>query len=271
MMNIGKTRLALLSTVSIAAFENRAGWKLDADGKIEMRNGNPVWIDANGGEAEMGGDTISRLNGEAKTLRTRAENAEKALKPFEGLEAEAARKALETVSKIDAKTLIDAGEVDKVRNTIKSEYDTQIGERDKKYSDLESRYNRKLVDDVFNTDFMANVAMPRDFFVAAMRDHFKVEDGGVKAYDRNGNPLMSKRKVGEYADTSEALELLVDMHPQKETILRANPGGGSGNGGGGGARGGGRFISRSDFDKLNPAQQAETAAKQSTGEITITD
>ena len=130
-----------------------------------------------------------------------------------------------------------------------------------------------LIDGVFkgNTFINENVAMPADFFQAAMRNQFKVEDGKVVAYDRTGNRLMSKKSVGEYASADEALELLVDMHPQKDTILRAPTAGGSGGGGGGGQRGSGRVLRRADFDQLSPQQQAETAGLVRNGEATLVD
>ena len=113
--------------------------------------------------------------------------------------------------------------------------------------------------------------MPTDFFEAAMRQNFKVENGEVVAYDRSGNRLMSKKSVGVYADPNEALEILVETHPQRDTILRAPTGGGSGNDGGGGGRGRGRIIKRDEFDKLTPIQQAESAALAGKGELQIVD
>jgi len=79
---------------------------------------------------------------------------------------------------------------------------------------------------------------------------------------------MSKKNAGEFADPNEALELLVEMHPQKDTILKASGAGGSGNNGGGGARGAGRTMKRDDFLALSPADQSTIATK---GETQIVD
>ena len=268
-----------VSLLAIAAFDSgKAGWKKNDDGTIAAdADGNPIVINASGAEQSVKHDTVLTTNAEARTHRTAREAAENALKAYEVngklLDPAIAIKAVDTMRNIDAKTLVDAGEIDKVRDTIKAEYAQQIGERDNKINDLTGRIDGMLIDGVFkgNTFINENVAMPADFFQAAMRNQFKVEDGKVVAYDRTGNRLMSKKSVGEYASADEALELLVDMHPQKDTILRAPTAGGSGGGGGGGQRGSGRVIRRADFDQLSPQQQAETAGLVRNGEATLVD
>jgi hypothetical protein len=259
--------------LSSAAYENKGGWKLDADGKIEMKDGNPVWVDANGGEAVLDRDTISRLNGEAKKLRERAEAAETTVKKFEGLDPDKARSALDTLGKIDQKKLIDAGEVDKVRETIKAEFTGLIAEKDKAINEARSALDTERVNNLFAaSEFIRDrIAVPRDMFEATFRSNFKVEDGKIIAYDKAGNRLMSKAKIGEYADTSEALELLVEAHPQKDVILKANSGQGSGSGGGGGNRGGGRVIKRADFEALPGNKQAEISQSVLKGEMQLVD
>lgn len=263
-------RYTMLFTATALA---NAGWKLDADGKIEMKDGNPVWIDANGGESVMNGDTITRLNGEAKTLRTRAEAAEAKVATYKDIDPDQARKAMETVSKIDAKTLIDAGKVDEVKNQITQQFTTQLQEKDTALKQLQSSFDNERINNLFaGSDFIRErVAVPRDMFEATFRNNFKIEDGKPAAFDRAGNRIMSKKNIGEYADPSEALELLVESHPQKDVILKADGGTGTGSGGGGGTRGGGRVVKRSDFDKMPPHQQAEVAAKAGTGELQISD
>ncbi len=265
----------LLSTVAIlsfAAFDNKTAWKLNEAGAIEMKDGNPVYLDANGKEMVIDQNTIGRLNGEAKGHRESKEAAEAKLKAFEGLDAEAARKALDTVSKINAKTLIDAGEVDKVRAEIGGQFTKQLTEKDAALSTLQQKIDAMHVGNVFaNSEFLRDsIAVPRDMFEAFFRSNFKVEDGKVVAYDKAGNRLMSKTKAGEYAESDEVLQLLVEMHPQKDTILKADLGKGSGSGGGGGSKGGGRVMKRSDFEQLPPTKQSEIAAKVRTGEMQLT-
>ena len=270
--------MKLINTIGflalLGAYDNGApGWKLDSDGHMVLKDGNPVYVDVNGREQTVGGDTISNLRKEAQTNRERAESAETKLKVFDGLDPEIARKAVETVGKIDAKKLIDAGEVDKVRDQIKTEFTKQIEEKDKGMQSLQSRIDNMLVDGIFsNSNFVReNIAVPSDMFQSYFRNNFKVEDGKITAYGKDGNRLLSKAKAGEYADAEEALQILVESHPQKDVILKANLGTGTGSSGGGGSRGTGRVIKRGEFDKLGPVQKAEISKKVSAGEMTLTD
>lgn len=269
-MIVKQTFLTLFS--SVAAFAN-PGWKLDADGKIEMKDGNPVWIDANGGEGVMNGDTINRLNGEAKKLRERAEAAENKLQSFDGLDASKAREALEKLKDIDTSKLIDSGKLDAAKEEIRKEYEIKLGEEKKARDTLQSKYDGERINNLFGaSDFIRDrVAVPRDMFEATFRNNFKIEDDKIVAYGRDGNRLMSKKNIGDYADASEAIELLVETHPHKDTILRADAGNGSGSNGGGGGRGTGRTVNRADFEKASPVQQAAYAASAAKGEIQIID
>lgn len=264
----------LLMTLLAATAFNNAGWKMDADGKIELKDGNPIWVDANGGEGVINGDTIRNLNGEAKTLRTRAEAAEAKAKAFEGLDAAAAKEAIDKLSKIDQAKLIDAGKVDEVKAQITAQYTTQLAEKDKALSALQTSYDTERINNLFSgSDFIRErVAMPRDFFEANFRNNFKIEqDGKIAAYDKSGNRVMSEKNIGDFADPNEALELLVNRHPQKDAILKADTGNGTGNGGNGGTRGQGRFMKRSEFDKLDPVKQSEAAGRMGKGELQIVD
>lgn len=264
----------LLRTVFAVSFApGEAGWKKDADGNLILDNGNPVYVTADGREMVTESGTIARLNGEAKTQRERAEAAEKAFEPFKGLDADKARKAVETVSKIDAKTLIDAGEVDRVRDEIGKTYTAQISERDNKIAELTGTVDTMNIDKAFSSSkFVADrVAVPLDMFQDRFAKNFKREEGKLVPYDATGSKIFSAKRAGEIADFDEAVEILVNAYPYKDSILKAPDAGGSGNNGNGGGRGNGRFISRGDFEKLTPAEQAATAAKAGTGEISITD
>jgi hypothetical protein len=262
-----------IAALLLATAYNNAGWKLDADGKIVMKDGNPVWVDANGGEAILDGGTITRLNGEAKTLRERAEKAETKLTTFKDIDPDKARQALETLGKIDQKTLIDAGKVDEVRQQITTQFTAQLAEKDNALKALQTNFDNAQINSLFaGSDFIRErVAVPRDMFEATFKNNFKMEDGKPVAYGKDGNRLMSKAKIGEFADAAEALELLVDQHPQKDVILKASGGTGTGNNGNTGGRGGGKTMKRAEFDQLQGHQQAEVAAKARAGEMQIVD
>lgn len=265
--------LSLLLT-SAAAFDNGAqGWKKDDNGNLVLKDGNPVYLDNSGRELVVEQGTITRLNNEAREHRQAKEDAEKKLKAFGDLDPTEAKKAIETVGKLDAKQLIEAGKVDEVKQQITQQFTEQLKEKDTAVNTLQNQINNMLIDGIFsNSDFVRNnIAVPQDMFQASFRNNFKVEDGKVVAVGKDGNRLYSKTRAGEYADAEEALQLLVESHPQKDVILKANTGSGSGNQGGGGNRGTGRNIKRAEFEKMTPVQQAEISSKVRSGEMSLTE
>lgn len=269
----------LFTTTAIAfnfpvAFENKDGWKKDADGNFVLsENGDPIWQKADGSEQAVQGSTISRLNGEAKTYREEKEAAIARLKDFEGIDAKAARDAFDKLSKIDQKKLIDAGEVEKVREEIGKGFQTQISEKDQAINTLQNQLNNLTLDNAFSTSkfIQEKVAVPPDMFAKTFKENFKVEGGKVVPYDASGNKVYSKKHMGEIADLDEAFEIIVQGYAYKDQILKADNHQGTGNNGGGGGRGAGRTIKRADFATLNPSQQQEASQLMQKGELNIVD
>lgn len=225
--------------------------KLDENGHAVLQDGKPVYVHDDGKEiafdaaATVG--TITRLNGEAKSHRERAEAAEAKYKPFEGIEdAGAARKALETVANLDSKKLIDAGEVDKVKAEISKAFQAQLDEASTKSQTLEQQlYGEKIGGSFARSKLIAEkLAVPADMVQATFGSAFKIEEGKVVAYDSHGQKIFSRARPGEIADFDEALETLVEQYPHKEHILKgsgANGGGAGGSGGGSGGKPSGNF------------------------------
>jgi len=261
-----------LAILSATAFNN-AGWKMDADGKIETKDGNPVWLDANGGESVMKGDSIARLNSEAKTLREGKEAAEAKLKTFDGVDPVKAKEAVDKLAQIDQGQLIAAGKVDEVKQQITAQFTAQIAERDKALNDMKSQYDNTVIANVFaGSQFIReNIAVPVDMFEATFKNNFKIEDGKISAYDRSGNRLMSKKNIGDYAEPDEAFSMLVEAHPQRDTILKASGNSGTNNDGKGGNNGRVATMRRSEFEALPANKQSEAAGKMGKGEIQIVD
>ncbi|WP_331693502.1 DUF6651 domain-containing protein [Pandoraea sputorum] len=256
-------------------------FKFDADGKIVTQDVNgqqlPVFINASGGEAPFDADAtlgnISRLNSEAKSHRERAEKAENTLKTFDGIsDPAAAIAALETIKNLNDKKLVDAGEVQKVKDqaiaSVRAEFDPIVKERDSLKTAL---FDEKIGGAFARSAFIGEkVAIPVDFVQATFGKHFTVEDGKVIAKDASGTQLFSRTRHGEPADFEEALAILIDAHPQRDSILKGSgaSGGGAHGGGNGGGGGGKRTITRAQFDSMGQAEQA-AAARDSN--VTITD
>lgn len=248
-------------------------WKLDENGSIVVKDGNPVYVDTNGDEKTVAVDTISRLNGEAKAHREAKEAALEKLKLYEGIDPEKAREALSKVSKYEQQMKLDEGKLDEVKTAITNQFQTQLEEKTKSLEELQTRYDNMLVSSVFsNSDFIReNVAIPRDMFEATFRKNFKIENGTVAVYDNNGNRLYSKTRSGEPATPDEGLQMLIESRPDKDFILKAAAHSGSGNDGRGGGNGGGRYLKRSDFEKSSPAERLKFAEKIQKGEMQLTE
>lgn len=239
------------------------------DGKTfaEVQDGKPVYTDAEGKAVAFDApgtvQTISRLNGEAKSHRERAEKAELGLKTYEGLDPAAARAAMDKLSKIDAKKLVEAGDMDAAIKAAVRPFEEKIAAYEKTTSTLNSSLTRAMIGSAFGqSKFAAEKLTPAgvDLIRTMFGDRLKVENDRVVAYAEDGQKLYSKSRPGELADFDEAVERFVDAYPFKEHILRAS----GGNGGGarpGGAGGEGKTKTASEFNALGAKDRADFMAK----------
>ncbi|WP_269915511.1 DUF6651 domain-containing protein [Acinetobacter sp. HY1485] len=206
--------------------------------------GLPIYVHDDGQEigfdASQAVTKIGQLNAEAKNNREAKQQAETALKAFEGLDAEKAKKALQTVQNLDDKKLIDAGEVEKVKAELtasfKQTYEPQLQAKDKQIEEFQSQLHRELIGGGFARSqyIQDNIAVPVDMVQATFGQNFKIEDGKAVGYDASGNKIYSRKNPGEVADMNEALEILVGGYAHKESILNGNKSQGGGFGGAGG-------------------------------------
>lgn len=234
--------------------------KLDEQGHAVLQDGKPVYVHGDGKELAFDAEgtvaTINRLNGEAKHHRERAETAEKSLKAFDGInDAAAARKALETVAGLDAKKLIDAGEVEKVKAEISKAFQAQLDEVSSKAGTLEQQlYDEKIGGAFARSRLIADkLAIPSDLVQARFGRAFRIEDGRIVASDANGNKIFSRSRPGDLADFDEALETLIEQYPHRDHILKSSGASGSGapSGGSGGTAGPKSLAEcKSDADKV---------------------
>lgn len=246
---------------------------LDANGNVVVRNGKPVYVADDGKEIEFDAPatvaTITRLNGEAKSHRERAESAEIKLKPFEGIEDPAAAiKALATVKNLGDKQLVDAGEVEKVKLEAIKAVEEKYAPVVKKAETLEQQlYSEKIGGSFSRSKVIAEkFAIPADLVQARFGSAFAIEDGKIVAKDASGNKIFSRSRPGEVADFDEALEVLVDQYPYRDQILKGTGASGGGAGGGKPGAGGKKTMTRAQFDALDPSDKV-AAVK----DATITD
>lgn len=252
--------------------------KLTPEGHAVVQDGKPVYVTDEGKDIAFDAPgtvaTITRLNAEAKGHREAKEMAETKLAPFAGIEDPAAAiKALETVKNLDSKKLVDAGEVQKVRDeaikAVRAEYSPIVKKAEKLEQEL---YGEKIGGAFARSKFIADkVAVPADLLQASFGNRFKIEDGKVVAYGADGNKVYSKSNPGNPADFEEALEILVDQYPHKASILKGSGASGSGAGGSNPGAGGKKTYTRAQFDQLDPAGQRAASAEVSKGAAVLTD
>ena len=212
----------------------------------EVLDGKPVFVHSDGKEVAFDAvttvATISRLNSEAKGHREAKEAAEGKLKLFEGIEdADAAKKALETVANLNSGQLMTAGKVDEIKAAAVKAANEQVAaaqkaanERVKELEGINAKitgelYGEKVGGAFGRSSFVKEkVAVPSDMLQAMFGQRFKVEEGKTVGYDAAGNKIYSRAKPGEIAEFDEALEMMIDSYANRDSILKGANQNGSG-------------------------------------------
>ena len=232
--------------------------KMDKDGHVVVNaDGNPIYVHDDGTEAQFDAqkafDKIKSLGEEAKGWRLKYEKTEKTLKDFEGIEdPQVAIKAMAIVKNLDQKKLIDAGEVEKVKGEVQKAMQAKIDEVSTQLTDAKAVLQRELIGGRFARSKFINekLVIPIDLVQAKFEAAFKIVDGKVIAHDAHGNQIYSKERPGEPADFEEAMSVLVDTYPNRDSILKGTGGAGAGMQQPGGGR-----MGVADWHKLPPQER----------------
>lgn len=146
--------------------------------------GLPVYVHDDGKEigfdAPLATKKITELNGEAKNHRLAKEAAEEKLAKFAAIEdPKKAIEALEMLSKIDQKKLLDAGQVDQVKAEITKNFQQQLDEEKQRSQMLEKQLYDSMIGGSFaGSKYIADkIAIPADLLQARCR-HSKWKKGG---------------------------------------------------------------------------------------------
>ena len=236
--------------------------KMDKDGHVVVNeDGNPVYVHDDGKEipfdAPKAFEKIKALGVEAKEWRLKYEKSEKTLKEFEGIEdPQAAIKAMATVKNLDQKKLIDAGEVEKVKGEVQKAMQAKIDDVSRELTDAKAVLQRELIGGRFaRSKFISEkLVIPIDLVQAKFEAAFKIVDGKVIAHDAHGNQIYSKERPGEPADFEEAMSVLVDTYPNRDSIMK-----GSGAAGAGMQPHQGGRMGVADWHKLPPVERLNMA------------
>ena len=238
--------------------------KLDESGGVVLSDGKPVYEDENGKERVLDAPamraSLDRLQGELNKQNETIEQLTAKAKSVEGLDIDAARKALETVGNLDQSKLIAADKVEEIRQAA-------IKSVEEKYKPIEARataleqelFAEKVGGQFARSKFIAEkTILPPDIAQATFGRHFELKDGKVLAKDAHGNLIYGDSNPGDPASFDEAMERLVAAYPHRDKILKGANHNGSGATGvdGGGT---GRVITRAQLAAMNPEQQANVA------------
>ena len=254
-------------------------FKIGSDGKIVLDDkGLPIVIKPDGTEIpydiNQTTKTIADLQAESKTHREAKEAAETKLKAFDGLDAAAAKKAINDLKDVDLSKMVNAGKLDEVRTEVTKAFETKLSESEKKFGDLQKNYHRTVKENAFaKSKFITDkLTVPPDMVMAMFGDKFEVDDatGNIVA-KVNGAPLNSDDRPGTVASLDEAIAKFVKDYPNRDKIMKGTNNSGSGSNGGSGGNGNAAAYTRSEFAKLGPAEQMRIAGEVRQGKAVIND
>jgi hypothetical protein len=242
---------------------------VEVDGKTYalVQDGKPVYKGADGKDVAFDApgtvNTITRLTDESKGYKSRAQTAETTLKAFDGLDAGAARDALDKLSKIDAKKLVEAGDMDAAIQAAIKPYTEKLAAAERTTAELTGTLTKATIGNRFGqSKFAAEKLTPAgvDLIRTLYGDRLKVDGEAVYGVGADGQKLYSRSRPGEVADFDELLESFVEAYPHKEHILKASGAQGSGAQGGGGG-GGAKTMKTSEFNALSAKDRAAKMAE----------
>jgi hypothetical protein len=238
--------------------------KLNADGSAAVQDGKPVYVDDAGQEIPYDVPAmmtkITELNSEAKTHRLAAKEAKEKLAAFEGIEDPAAAiKALQFAQSMEGKKAMDDEAIQKlIQNAVKplqekaTALETALAEKDGHIYKLEvsNRFQ--------SSPFIKEKSIiPPDMLEATFGKNFKIEGGKTIAYDASGNQIFSKVRPGEPAQFDEAMQVLFDSHPMKDSLYKASGSSGSGSQQNNGTGNTQKTMTRTAFDAASQVERSE--------------
>jgi hypothetical protein len=223
-------------------------YALTENGNIKITDGKPTIIDDDGKEHAVDaiGATkkITDLSAEAAGYRKKAVDRKKALEVFGDLDHEKARTALATVDSMDDKHKVDLEELKKNINGVWEEKEQGW---EKRKGELKADLYKEKVTSKFALSGVVKKTLltPK---IAALTFGGNFKSDGSATYD-NGNPILSISNPGDPAPFDEALEILINAHPDKESIWKGSGAGGSGSQGSG--SGGGLPTEKTSGEKIS--------------------
>lgn len=243
--------------------------KRDANGNVVVVGEKPVIINEDGTEQEFDIEhtikSVKDRNASIVAMRDELKLLKDTAAKFEGLDPEAARNALVTLSKVDQKKLIDAGQVDEVVKTMKAEHEKAMSAVKGELDSVKSQYKSSQISAAFaNSEFLKKrvEGTPVQLIQSYFEKNFGIgDDGGIVGLDGSGRPIYSTTNPSQVANFDEALERFIGASPFRDTIITTGQGsGGNTPSGGTGGNATGR-MTRKQFDDLPESEKPAAATK----------
>lgn len=241
--------------------------KRDASGNVVVVGENPVIVDDEGKESELDvAKTIAAIKERNQTIVTMRDEL-KAVKEerakYGDLDPAKAREALEAVSKLDMKKLVDAGQVDQAIAKLKEEHTASLSKVQAELASVQDRFKAAQLASAFgSSEFLKQKVANTP--VALLQSYFEKnfglnEDGVVVGLDGSGKPIYSIQNPSQLASFDEAVERFIGSSPFRDSIITSTQQSGSGAPSGSRSSGSAGRMTRKQFDLLPPHEQAKRA------------
>ena len=246
---------------------------LTDDGKgIKMTDdGKPVVKDSEGKETGLDAihlaTKLPQVNAESRDRRIKIQELEGKLEKFAAItDPEKALAALDTVGKLDAQKLVDAGKIDEVKTallrdadekltSVKTGYETKLQELTKKTQEKDKTIFGLMVSSQFKgSKILESTVLPPEVAESYWGRNFRGEEGKVVGY-LNDRPIHSPERPGEYASFEEALAVMIDAEPNKKQFLKSTAGTGSGANDGTAPGSSKKSVPRQTFESWSPKER----------------
>lgn len=230
--------------------------KQDDNGNAILQDGLPVYVKPDGTEVpydvSKAQTSIHELGRENQSWREKYQSANEIASKYKDLDYEEVQKALETVSKLDNKQILEASEYEQRIAAVKKSLEEQLTSAQQELTNLrQSNAIGKIKAGIAASPFMKQAAVSAETLHTLLRDNFKVEQNGdFYAVDSNGNKILNDS--GHVATVEEAVVSLMHNHP--DLALFTKP---SGNQGAGVSNGGGN--AKPSIGKVNGTPQERAA------------
>lgn len=203
-----------------------------------VASGDDYVLDAEGVE-----DVTGLKNKIAELLKAGKDKTE-LLKAFEGLDPEAAKKALEEMAKIEEKKLADKGKYDELLGKQKTEFETKLAEATKaRETTLAGLKAEKLTNFLVKNGILADRAK---YALGDVAELIELTEGDA------GFQLKLKNGTG---DASELDKVISDLKTNSGFLFAASGASGSG-ATGSETKDGAKSMTRTAFDALSPQEQS---------------